>query len=258
MTIGEKIREQRLELGLSQRQLCADKITRNMLSQIENGTARPSMDTLGYLAARLGKPVSYFLDETALASPNAGRMEAARAAFAAESYQEALDLLAEYQRPDAVFDTERGHLENLCLLSLARQALDRGQVPYGMQLLDRIDQGNLYFGPVLYRELQLLACNLPDADDRELLLRAEKALNAVDPDRAIAYLNAAEDHENQRWNLLCGKAYFAQKSYEKAIPCLERAEKSDPKACLPALEVCFRELGDFENAYRCACKLRNL
>ena len=43
MTLGEKIKQARQEAGLSQRQLCGDAITRNMLSQIENGSARPSM-----------------------------------------------------------------------------------------------------------------------------------------------------------------------------------------------------------------------
>ena len=60
MELGEKLRQARLRLGLSQRQVCGDQITRNMLSRIENGAARPSMKTLGCLAARLGKPVSYF------------------------------------------------------------------------------------------------------------------------------------------------------------------------------------------------------
>ena len=46
MTIGEKIRLARQEAGLSQRQLCGQQVTRNMLSQIENGSARPSVDTL--------------------------------------------------------------------------------------------------------------------------------------------------------------------------------------------------------------------
>ena len=46
MTLGEKIRQARLDAHLSQRELCGDVITRNMLSQIENGSARPSMDTL--------------------------------------------------------------------------------------------------------------------------------------------------------------------------------------------------------------------
>ena len=60
MDLGEKIKAARLGLGLSQRQLCGEAITRNMLSQIENGSAKPSMQTLRYLAERLGKSVSYF------------------------------------------------------------------------------------------------------------------------------------------------------------------------------------------------------
>ncbi len=46
MGIGQQIRSARMEMGLSQRQLCGDVITRNMLSQIENGTATPSLATL--------------------------------------------------------------------------------------------------------------------------------------------------------------------------------------------------------------------
>ena len=53
MTLGEKLKQARLDAGLSPRQLCGDVITRNMLSQIENGSARPSMATLSYLASRL-------------------------------------------------------------------------------------------------------------------------------------------------------------------------------------------------------------
>lgn len=63
MTVGEKLRQARLDAGLSQRELCGECITRNMLSQIENGVANPSMATLQYLAGALKKPVSYFLED---------------------------------------------------------------------------------------------------------------------------------------------------------------------------------------------------
>ena len=54
MELGEKLKQARLDAGLSQRQLCGEEITRNMLSLIENGAAKPSMKTMQYLAARLG------------------------------------------------------------------------------------------------------------------------------------------------------------------------------------------------------------
>ena len=80
MELGARLRQARLEAGISQRQLCGDVITRNMLSQIENGSARPSMDTLRYLAGQLGKPLSYFLEDDAVTSPNQELMEKLRLA----------------------------------------------------------------------------------------------------------------------------------------------------------------------------------
>ena len=53
MDLGPRLKEARLEAGLSQRALCDGIVTRNMLSQIENGSARPSMDTLRQLSQRL-------------------------------------------------------------------------------------------------------------------------------------------------------------------------------------------------------------
>ena len=81
MELGEKLRQARLEAGLSQRQLCGEEITRNMLSQIEHGTARPSMKTLQYLAARLGKTVGYFLEEETVVSANQGLLLTARGQY---------------------------------------------------------------------------------------------------------------------------------------------------------------------------------
>lgn len=63
MNMGEKIRYARQAAGLSQRQLCDGIVTRNMLSQIENGSAKPSLATLQALAQRLGQNVQYFLEE---------------------------------------------------------------------------------------------------------------------------------------------------------------------------------------------------
>ena len=104
MELGKRLKEVRLALGLSQRELCGDEITRNMLSQIENGSAKPSMDTLKYLAARLGKPVSYFLEEETVTSPNQAVMAAARDAKRAGDWRGVLTALEDYQGRDPLFD----------------------------------------------------------------------------------------------------------------------------------------------------------
>lgn len=55
--LGRKIREARLAKRLTQSEVVGDFITRNMLSQIESGTATPSMKTLEYLSKVLSIPM---------------------------------------------------------------------------------------------------------------------------------------------------------------------------------------------------------
>lgn len=63
MNVGEKIRLLRQAKLMTQSELAGTQITRNMLSCIENGTAKPSLSTLVYLAGRLGVPVGFLLAE---------------------------------------------------------------------------------------------------------------------------------------------------------------------------------------------------
>ncbi len=64
MNIGEKIRNLRLSKLMTQKELAGGEITRNMLSSIENGAATPSLQTLIYIANRLGVPVGYLVSES--------------------------------------------------------------------------------------------------------------------------------------------------------------------------------------------------
>lgn len=61
MTFGEKIKKLRTDKLMSQSELAGSEITRNMLSQIENGTAMPSLHTATYLATRLNVPLGFLL-----------------------------------------------------------------------------------------------------------------------------------------------------------------------------------------------------
>jgi transcriptional regulator with XRE-family HTH domain len=61
--IGEKIKSIRNMKMMTQKQLAGERITRNMLSRIENGAALPSLDTVFYLAGRLNVSPGYLLSE---------------------------------------------------------------------------------------------------------------------------------------------------------------------------------------------------
>ena len=269
MTLGEKLRQARLEKGLSQRQLCGEEITRNMLSQIENGSARPSMDTLCFLAQRLEKPVSWFLEEQAVTLPNLQTIQQAQQAYEAKDFPGVLQVLSDYRGPDPVFDRERYLLEALSLTAQARQVSEEKPV-YAQKLLEKALEAGLqtpYFTEACHREWLLtgstlaekasaLLSALPD-DDRELLLRARAALEQQDFSRAAALLEAAQNR-NPQWQLLRGRTAMAQKDYRCAVTHYQQAESAFPKACAQALEICYRELEDYKMAYHYACKLRQL
>ncbi len=262
MELGQKLRAARQEAGLSQRELCGEKITRNMLSQIENGAARPSMDTLQYLAGRLGKSVSFFLEDGAI-DPEQLRLEQARAAFGAGDYEQVLEQLADRQ-PNPATDWEAELLAALACLGAAEQALAQGRLPYAQQLLDRAGTINTpYFGEALERQRLLLLAQIRKgvtlpSDDSALLVRARDALDAQLFDRAACYLDAAENRDAAQWNLLRGRVYLAQQAYKLARDCFLLAEDCYPKDCAAHLEDCCRELGDYQGAYLYACKLREL
>lgn len=265
MELGEKIRLARQEAGLSQRQLCGETITRNMLSLIEHGSARPSMDTLRILAERLGKPVSYFLEEDAVISPNQDSMLQARRAWQQGKTEEARLLLENFQSPDPIFQWEYQYLRAVTTLAAAEEAMGKGKQIYARQLLAEAEpfcgefpgmqrQRLLLLGRVKGQNLSEVCRNLPSLDE-ELLLRAVAALDR-NPARAGQLLDAMEETDTPGWNLLRGKAFLKRKEYTLAAECFHRAEKELPKETAPLLERCYRELGDYKRAYEYAIRQR--
>lgn len=258
MELGRRLKQARLEAGLSQRQLCGEEITRNMLSQIENGSARPSMDTLRYLAQKLGKPLSWFLEEETV-SPNQALMSQARQAYSRNEPERVLQLLKDYA-PDGTFDAEQGLLRLLSLLDMAALALQQGKTPYAVSLLEQAQKVDaLYRLPELTRRQTLLQAQaqpekaaqlletLP-TDDTELLLRAEAAQQRLSWQESAVLLEAARDKSSGKWLLLRGKACMGTGEYEKALALLQQVQP----APYELLEQCCVELGDYKMAYHYA------
>lgn len=253
MGIGQRLKQARLEKGLSQRQLCGDTITRNMLSLIENGSAKPSMDTLQYLAARLDKPIGYFLEASATG------MDRARQAYREGAYRQTLELLKD-SRP---LSEEGKLLSVLAMLALAKEAVTQGQLPFARELLEQAEQAGktcLYYTPELERKRLLLCCRvyedgkpfaeqLPDLTE-ELLVRAKFAR----PEERLQMLAAAG---GEAAVLLRGQTYLELMRYPEAAECFHAVEAVFPQQTAQGLEVCYREQKDFEKAYFYACKYRD-
>ena len=237
MELGERIKQARLAAGFSQRQLCGEKMTRNMLSLIENGAARPSMDTLRYLAGRLEKPIGWFLEEEAVVSPNQEAMARAREHWRMGDGRGVLEALEKYRAPDGTFDDEAGLLGHLASLAEAEKALDEGKLPYAKHLLAKQWQSAYIEGLT---------------GDGVLLARA---VQESDPGRCLEILQAARDKNSARWLYLAGQAAYKLGDHRRAAAWLTPVEEKYPDV-VGLLEVCHRELGDFKKAYEYACKGR--
>ena len=262
MELGQRIRQARTEAGLSQRQVCGNVITRNMLSLIEHGSAKPSMDTLQYLAEQLHKPMSYFLGEDSR-SPNEICMQKARSA----PPEQVLEIFSGYVSPDPVFDWEKNLLEALTCLNLAEKAVRSGRLLYGADLLEQARKAGTqtaYYTPELERRRLLLlsrthmedpaqlAAKLPD-NTEEILLRAEAALGRQEPELCADLLRSCS-LQGVQWHHLMGQALMQQKQYGDAASHFLLCGESPQ--ILEALEICFREMGDFKKAYEYACRRR--
>ncbi len=187
-----------------------------MLSQIEIGSARPSMDTRCYLAQRLGKSVVFFLEEA----------------------------------PE-----EQGELVQAGVrLEQARQAAREGRTLYAQELLAAEMPECLEL--VRRLELARLdpESSLPNLDEL-LLLKARQAYAAGDRRRAAALLEGMEAPGGADWALLRAQIFMAEGQFAKARALLEGLEPDCPEA-LPLLEQCCSALEDYKMAYFYACKQR--
>ena len=255
MDLGQRLKQARLEAGLSQRQLCGDVITRNMLSQIENGSAKPSMDTLRYLSQQLNKPVSFFLEET-VPSSNQDLILEARQCFTKGLWDETLTVLHRFSLPDPVFEPEFYLMQSLCHTALA--GIDPQKADSHLTAAQSAAARTPYDTPEQQRRRVLLSCrdNLQQLSllpDEELLLRAQRALAAGDHTRTIALLDDASDKTAPTWLLLRGDCAAADSNWADAIIWYRQIEDLD---AYKRLEHCYLQLEDYKMAYFYACKQR--
>ena len=157
--LGERVRQLRSARGLTQAELGGERVTKEYISQIELGKARPTEEMIAWLAERL--EVDAFYLETGASSRQHSANEAliarAEAAVAAQSYDEAVEVISTVRHSPEAPEHE---LRALCAESWARMYL--GEVRPAIALLERARAlveappfGDLERADVLYR---LAAC----------------------------------------------------------------------------------------------------
>src|SRR5256886_16181489 len=74
LRVGERLRQLRVAAALTQSELAGERFSKEYVSQIERGKTRPTDETIGWLAARLGVDTGFL--SNGVSSEDRGRVEA--------------------------------------------------------------------------------------------------------------------------------------------------------------------------------------
>jgi tetratricopeptide (TPR) repeat protein len=250
VTLAKRIKERRLQLGLTQREVAGDDFTRGFISQVENGIIDPSLKSLEIIAKRLGTTTAAFLLD---ASPT-----------------DAGAILGELRKLSELRDS--GDYEAALELALEINAMAVDQPDTHLVATVRYALGWAYYQAKKYedaaRVLEEAAETFHHAGD---LLAASKALNTAATacyfipqlDEAIRLYKAAlriqDDlfgtlEDKLRINVNLALAYVANHDYERALPLLQKVLDLEKRYSdfyrigdiYMALGIVYRHLGRYE------------
>ncbi len=270
MTIGEKIKKIRVSKGITQEDVASGKITRNMLSAIENNKAMPSLDTLNFISSQLGVPASYFIsnDSDIFQYEKNYQMPLILEKLKSKNYQPILDMLSRFETLDdelnyilamssfelGVKHTKSGALKsaiecfetalNACGKTLYETSRFEKMIPLYMALAKNISAPLLELD---HEEFNLGINSLCDLEFYKYILN----------DHDYVFLEKPySDH-------MKAKKLIRERKYTDAINILQNLAETQKKneynaylifSVYSDLENCCKQICDFENAYRYATK----
>jgi len=284
MNIGERIRELRISKLMTQADLAGDRITRNMLSCIENGSANPSLSTIVYIAGRLGVPAGFLLAEQGdeMAYRKMSNLSNIKKAYTTGDVQSCRSLcLSGCPEPD----DEISLLLANCDAGIAVEEFWSGRLRSSCRFFDEA---------LSYAEKTIYPTDSIEAEIREYfrymerishtlysdLLDEEKVLSVKSNSIISHYLDALDALDNNNSSVaerfietvveddtssffrahLQNKLQIIEKNYKQAHKALQQLlqdsatplNKIELYTVLEDLEICCRENEDYKNAYRYA------
>ncbi len=275
MDIGNKIRQLRIEKLMTQSELAGSEITRNMLSQIENGIALPSISTVNYLAKRLGVSAGFLLADESdnFIYKKTANMKNIKKAFTDKSFEICRDLcLSELDETD----DEIKLILASCSINLAIENVCDGKL---RRACEEIDKAILYAEDTIYDTVSvtnaahvLLAFMRkisPTLDCVEIYedLSLKKYTVAAFENSFCKYILSLDSLDTDCFDETApeeklykmhveAKKQISEQNYEGALETLKaliNSEEVPTKILLylasTDLEICCRETEDFRGAY---------
>ena len=281
MTIGEKIKKLRTDKLMSQTELAGGEITRNMLSQIEHGSATPSLSTVNYIASRLNVSPGFLLadeDDERLYLKHT-EMNNIKKAYSASNFALCYDMCKNCEWSD----DELMLIRAKCSLRVGIEEFSKGELHLAVELLDEALDccgETIYDTDLISREARsyfeymelispTLASNTFDSSalERVILLGDDFSIYSELICEAeqngwseVSYLNERKTHitSDSSYSLhIEARLLMNGGEYQKALGLLhdllysERYELPEPMLYFVFcdFEICCKETDDFKGAY---------
>ncbi len=274
--IGEKIKLERLRANMTQSELAGDMISRNMLSLIEAGKARPSLETLEYISNKLDIPAGYFLcnDETTEALYiKIDIVTKAKKLFSDKKFDECIEICKKLP-----FDDEMNSLLAECELKLASENIERFHLTSALRHLSaakNASERTIYLSSEFKNTIEavqfFISCATSDIDTDKLgrLARKESRISAGvfgyltilsycekgDFDTAEKLVSSFPFMTRDEFSYFKAKKFISDFKYSKALDILLELEDSinlsfiSKYRILADIESCYENKRDFESAY---------
>jgi tetratricopeptide (TPR) repeat protein len=136
VALGDRVRQLRINRGMTQTELAGDRFSKEYVSQIERSKTRPTGETVEWLAARLGVDANFL--ELGVSSNALERVETlvsrAEAAIESHDYTEATTILGNVEASDLAASPE---LELRALLAESWAWMYSGEVRKSLGIVER-------------------------------------------------------------------------------------------------------------------------
>ncbi|MCY0885875.1 MAG: helix-turn-helix domain-containing protein [Firmicutes bacterium] len=236
--LGQRVRQAREALGLSQAQLAGTTFSRGYISLVERGLVVPSSRSLAVLARQLAKPVDYFLADSRAYDTLDTLTQAGEALWQAGRLEEAKKTLEEARTLAVRFDLPE--LETALTVLLGRIALAREEWGTALAAFDRalqwaVGQGRPRMAAEIAGCLGLAASGAGEVLRGVHLLRTAAAA-AGDPAHRAAGRAVARvaDQITGDWFLAQGAGAAAEAFYARALGGRPGPEDPTQRALLTA------------------------
>lgn len=263
--LGEKIKKIRKDKKLTQKDIAGEKMTRNMISQIENGIASPSLSALKFIADKLEVPPAYLIsdDDLLFVYEKNEAMENIYSLLQNKNYQSCIYNIKKLSKTD----NELAYILTVCYFELGKKHIMNGSLLTALknfQLSEENAKKTVFDTSNILALIPMYSAVAKNIQSPLLELNSDdfkKSLNNFLDYEFFKYLTLDFNfnYTNNSYKLHCvAKTLIKERRYKEAIDILlsiaDKTKGDEYNAYLifgvyTDLEYCYKSVLDFEKAY---------